>query len=271
MIFTPPSPVIAEPVLAVPDVADAIRYWQDVIGFTDKWVWGEPPTLGAVSWLGVNVQFYRSETLAERSKGNSIWMRVRNIDELYARHQRNGAEIVAPLELLEYGMGQYTVRDLNGYYLHFASPWQPAETRIAQPTASFRVVRRSLTPEESFHIGNAVGWTKERNDAFAEKKREHEVFSLVAEADGTAIGGLAIIGDGLSFYYLKDVMVHPDWQRRGVGSALMQELTRWLDDGVPPQVMVGLYCADYMAPFYRRFGFSYAHGMIRHGNASSSD
>lgn len=263
-----PSLLIAEPVLMVPDVVAAIQYWQDVIGFPDKWVWGDPVFIGAVSWTGVNVQFYKHPELAERSKGNAIWMRVHEIDALYDRHQRNGAEIVAPLELQEYGLGQYTLRDLNGYYIHFASPWRPPQERLPKPAEPYRIVRRRLTPEEAFHLSHSVGWTDKRDDEAIVRRLEHQPFSLVAEAGGKAIGALAVVGDGVSFYYLKDVMVLPEWQRRGVGSALMLELTRWLDEEVPSTVMVGLYCADYLAPLYRRFGFTAAHGMIRHGKAS---
>ena len=63
-----------------------------------------------VSWQKAFVQFLRHPDLAAVSKGNAIWIRLRHIEELYALHQRNKAEIVAPLELQAYGMVQYSVR-----------------------------------------------------------------------------------------------------------------------------------------------------------------
>jgi len=72
-----------------------------------------------------------------------------------------------------------------------------------------------------------------------------------------------LLGDGFSFYYVKDVVVHPDWQRKRVGSALMQELTRWLDQNAPDKAMVGLFTGENLSSFYRQAHFGSAFGMIR--------
>ena len=69
-----------EPVLAVKDILETTTYWHEVLGFPNKWTWGDPPDHGGVSWHGVFIQFTLSPDLAEKSKGNSIWIRVKNID-----------------------------------------------------------------------------------------------------------------------------------------------------------------------------------------------
>ena len=61
-----------EPVLAVHDVSETIKYWQNVLGFPGKWTWGEPPVHGAVSWQKAFIQFSHDPALAAASKGNSI-------------------------------------------------------------------------------------------------------------------------------------------------------------------------------------------------------
>ncbi|HVU53494.1 MAG TPA: GNAT family N-acetyltransferase [Puia sp.] len=116
------SPVFShvEPIFPVRDIPETIRYWREVLGFTHHWTWGEPPGHGGVSWQKAFVQFQRDPDLAALSKGNGIWIRLRHIEELYALHRRNKAEIVAPLELQDYGLAQYSVREINGYYVHFA-------------------------------------------------------------------------------------------------------------------------------------------------------
>ena len=87
----------AEPVLAVRDVSETISYWQEVLGFPVKWTWGEPPSHGAVSWNKAQIQFYQDPELAAASKGNSVWIRLQRVEELYKIHQNRNAEIVAPL------------------------------------------------------------------------------------------------------------------------------------------------------------------------------
>src|SRR5689334_4940271 len=88
----------AEPILAVENISATISYWHDVLGFPGKWTWGEPSTHGGVSWHGAFIQFSHNPQLAARSKGNSVWIRVKRVELLYHIHQKNNAEITAPLQ-----------------------------------------------------------------------------------------------------------------------------------------------------------------------------
>jgi GNAT superfamily N-acetyltransferase len=72
-----------------------------------------------------------------------------------------------------------------------------------------------------------------------------------------------MFGDGYSFYYVKDVMVHPDWQNKHVGTALMQALSSWLDENAMNKALVCLFTGENLAPFYQQFNFNPAFGMIR--------
>jgi hypothetical protein len=47
---------------------------------------------------------------------------VGDADELYEFHRANGVEIAQPPGDREYGIRDYTVRDLHGYYLTFGHP-----------------------------------------------------------------------------------------------------------------------------------------------------
>lgn len=71
-------------------------------------------------------------------------------------------------------------------------------------------------------------------------------------------------GDHASFYYVKDVLVHPDWQGKRIGSAMMQELTNWLEKHAANNALVALICRETLEPFYQQFGFGKAFSMIRY-------
>ncbi len=79
--------------------------------------------------------------------------------------------------------------------------------------------------------------------------------SLVAEADGRVVGHIAFspvtISDGSSNWYgLGPLSVLPQYQRRGIGSALVQEgLSRLKDLGARGCCLVG------HPEYYTRFGF----------------
>jgi GNAT superfamily N-acetyltransferase/uncharacterized glyoxalase superfamily protein PhnB len=262
------QPVLSfvEPVLAVQDVSETILYWQDVLGFPGKWTWGKPPNHGGVSWNGVSIQFSLDPKLALVSEGHSIWIRVQRLEELYNFHQKKNAKIAAPLETQPWGMAQYTVQEMNGYFLHFAAPVTDRKPGVMMLPESIRVIERTPTIKEYLNLISAVGWSSSMNDATVQVFLSAAVFAVVAEdtLNGNVVGCAFLLGDNASFYYVKDVMVHPDWQGKRVGTALMQALTRWLENNATNNALVGLYTGENLTPFYQQFGFAQAFGMNRY-------
>jgi N-acetylglutamate synthase-like GNAT family acetyltransferase len=112
---------------------------------------------------------------------------------------------------------------------------------------------------------SAVGWGKYDNQAMVEKILAAPVFAVVAENSGRneVIGCALLLSDEASFYYVKDVIVQPDWQGKHVGSMLMKELTHWLDAHAPANAYVGLFTGENLADFYKHFDFVPAFGMFR--------
>lgn len=72
-------------------------------------------------------------------------------------------------------------------------------------------------------------------------------------ADGRVVGMGRVVGDGGTVYQITDVVVHPDHQDRGVGTAVMEALLGYVDRDAPPQAYVNLL-AD-AEEFYEEFGF----------------
>lgn len=75
---TDAAPLHVEPILAVKDIKETIEYWHAVLGFPSKWTWGEPPNYGGVNWNSTSVQFNLAPELASASKGNAIFIKVKN-------------------------------------------------------------------------------------------------------------------------------------------------------------------------------------------------
>ena len=76
--------------------------------------------------------------------------------------------------------------------------------------------------------------------------------------DGEKLVGMArMIGDLGLCYYIKDVIVLPEYQGRGIGRMLMNALLGFIrENGVPGTEIAAELCAmpDKM-PFYAQFGF----------------
>ena len=255
-----------EPVFAVQDVSETVLYWHNTLGFPDKWTWGKPPNHGGVSWQKLFIQFSKNPELATLSKGNSIWIRLQHIEALYHFHRQKNAEIVAPLENQPWGMAQYTIREINGYFLHFAAPVSDREKSAVLLPQTIKIIGRKPTTKEYQDLGSAVGWLSSMNDAMLEQRLAPALFGVVAEDElkGKVVGCALLLGDHSSFYYVKDVMVHPDWQGKRVGTALMQELTHWLEKNAANNALVALITGETLEPFYQPFGFRQAFSMIRY-------
>jgi GNAT superfamily N-acetyltransferase len=59
-------------------------------------------------------------------------------------------------------------------------------------------------------------------------------------------------------YYIKDVVVHPDYQKKGIGRLLINELLNFIkSNGISgTEIFVELCAMPDKIPFYEKFGFS---------------
>jgi ribosomal protein S18 acetylase RimI-like enzyme len=261
------SPSHAEPILAVNNILETVNYWHDTLGFPDKWTWGEPPNYGGVAWNGAFVQFNLAPDLAAASKGNAIFIKARELQALYQFHQRKNAKIVEPLENKPWGMAGYTVEEINGYYIIFAgAPIFDQRTSSTGPPSAVNIITRSPTTKEYQYLTSSVGWSSFSSDEVVTKLLASPVFTVVAEDETTKqiIGCGLVLSDNASFYYVKDVIVHPEWQSKHVGTAIMKVLTNWIEKNGANKSLVALITGENLSSFYNKFGFTPAFAMIRY-------
>ena len=261
------SPSHVEPILAVTDVVQTVNYWYEVLGFPDKWTWGDPPNYGGVSWHGVSIQFSQNEKLASASKGNAIFIKVKKLEEFYKFHQKRNAVIVEPLENKPWGMAGYTVQDINGYYIVFAGAMlSDRKISSTEMPTTVKIIARSPTVKEYQHLTASVGWSLYSSDEVVTKLLSAPVYGVIAEDTITneVIGCGLLLSDNASFYYIKDVIVHPDWQSKHVGTALMREITSWIQKNGSANSLVSLITGENLAPFYKQFGFTPAFCMVNY-------
>lgn len=76
--------------------------------------------------------------------------------------------------------------------------------------------------------------------------------------DGDKIVAMArMLGDMGLDYYIKDVVVRPEYQRRGIGRGMIRELLKFVSDhGVGgTDIFIELTAAPENTPFYEKLGF----------------
>ena len=104
------------PTLAVKDLGAAIGFYTEKLGFILAFKWGNPPNMAGLN-LGQVQMFLQNGT--PDPKDCSVYFVVSDADALYSFQKENGVEIVSPPEDKEWGLREFIVRDLDGYYLLF--------------------------------------------------------------------------------------------------------------------------------------------------------
>ncbi len=89
----------------------------------------------------------------------------------------------------------------------------------------------------------------------AEKAIENSLYAVVAVQDEQTVGMGRIVGDGAIFYYVQDIAVLPEYQKRGIGIKILNTLMGYIKTHAPDKAFVGLFAAEGTVPFYERYGF----------------
>ncbi len=84
---------------------------------------------------------------------------------------------------------------------------------------------KDCSPDDILPLYAAVGWTNytSRPEMLMESF-EHSLCTLAAWKDRHLVGVIRAVGDGYSTVLIQDLLVHPDFQRQGIGTALLTAL-----------------------------------------------
>lgn len=93
----------------------------------------------------------------------------------------------------------------------------------------------------------------ERTLAAAEAGLGNECAAVTIRHDGELVGMGRIVGDGATVFQAVDIAVAPEYQGRGLGRRVMEELVSWLETNAPPSAYINLIASE--PGFYERFGF----------------
>lgn len=104
------------PTLGVPNVKDACSWYVEKLGFTLRFLWGEPPTHGAILLDEACVHFW---THVPQLSENWLYFDIDNLELMYERARSNGVEITKEPETHPWGMREFNAVDLNGYKVRF--------------------------------------------------------------------------------------------------------------------------------------------------------
>lgn len=107
---------------------------------------------------------------------------------------------------------------------------------------------------------SSVGWTNyTQNPQMLRNAYEHSLLTLGAYDGDELIGIIRTVGDGYSIVLVQDILVFPEYQRKGVGTQLLREVMERFSSVYQMQLMTDN--TPKTISFYRSVGFVKADDM----------
>ena len=100
----------------------------------------------------------------------------------------------------------------------------------------------------------SVGWTAYTENLSALRQGfEHSLLVLAAYENDKLLGLIRVVGDGATIVFIQDILVFPEMQRKGVGSALLKAVLERYQ--AVRQIELATDDTEKNNAFYRSMGF----------------
>ena len=86
-----------------------------------------------------------------------------------------------------------------------------------------------------------------------EQAFEHSLKILGAYDNEMLVGIIRAVGDGYSVLFIQDILVHPEYQRNGIGTKLLDSMLKIYPDVYQTQLVTD--CTEKTVAFYKSCGF----------------
>ena len=102
------------------------------------------------------------------------------------------------------------------------------QAQVPRTHSSVKIEVRTPTPQEYIKLREAVKWSK-LDLKTIEQGLQNSIFSVCATYEQEVIGCGRVIGDGAIYFYIQDIIVTPEFQKRGIGKFIMNEIMKYLN------------------------------------------
>ncbi|MDE5767914.1 MAG: GNAT family N-acetyltransferase [Oscillospiraceae bacterium] len=113
-----------------------------------------------------------------------------------------------------------------------------------------------LTAKQFIELWETV-WGDAPSLEQTELAMKHTLFRISVWDEDKIVAMARMIGDMGLDYYIKDVVVRPEYQHRGIGKMMINELLKFINEnGIKgTAIFVELCAVPDKIPFYQKFGF----------------
>jgi GNAT superfamily N-acetyltransferase len=122
--------------------------------------------------------------------------------------------------------------------------------------ATVRIVDRVATVAELRELARSVDWLDHYDWPSMGSALAHSVAGVVALDDDRVVGAARIVGDGVRYFYVQDVLVEPDHTDEGIASRMVHRLLDVVHAAAPADPFIGLFSSPEARGVYESLGFA---------------
>ena len=101
-------------------------------------------------------------------------------------------------------------------------------------------------------LRESVGWNRMEDEYNNPLMTSY--YHIAVYEDGKLVGYIDSVSNGVTDAYIQDLMVHPDYQGKELGTELMNQMIAYLKE--KRIYIISVVFEESLKPFYDRFGFS---------------
>ncbi|MDU1847090.1 MAG: GNAT family N-acetyltransferase [Niallia nealsonii] len=110
---------------------------------------------------------------------------------------------------------------------------------------------KQIKASEVMELYKDAGWWNERTEQDMEKMLSQASLAVGAWKNNALIGFARAISDGIFRAYIEDVVIHSSYNRKGIGTQLIDKLLKELSD----IDVISLFCEEDLITFYSKSKF----------------
>jgi len=189
------------PMFHVPDVRRTVEWYRD-IGFDVTETYDNNAgglSFAIVSFGAAEVMFSSGGSLSSRHRREvDLYAYVEDVDSFYGQI-KDRIEIVEGPHNMFYGMREFIVRDLNGFWITFGqevapealTPWPPVDAKLLQPYAGTYRSDDGLAVVITVHEGRLLAFSGEGPGVFLMPSGERTFNAMMTQDASVAFEGVA--------------------------------------------------------------------------------
>lgn len=116
------------------------------------------------------------------------------------------------------------------------------------------IIEKLPSSEEYNQLRDKVGWGT-YDLTVIEKALPNSLYCVCASDGKKTVGMARVIGDNGLTYYILDVIVIPEYQRQGIGTAMMDKVMSYIRAHASRNSIIALMAARGKERFYEQYGF----------------